>query len=122
MAYEIINTLRSKSVIRVTGNTATTIALSALSANPSTETVVEASLSYASATTDGIWSIYRGDDTNGSLILELVGNVTFPLSHHDMSFANTPTANIHITNSGSGGTLILQVSKYATYDPALIGM
>lgn len=121
MAHEIINTLRSKSVIRVTGNTATTISLQNLSAS-AVETVNEASISYVACSTDGKWSIYRGTDTTGTLILELYGSSQLPFSAYDMSFANTSTAPIHVTNSGTGGTLILQVSKLATYNPALIGM
>lgn len=120
MAYEILNTLRSKSVIKVTGNTATLIPLTSLSVNTSIETVTSASISYVVSSTDGIWTVYRGNDTGGTVILELVGNNRLPLSHDDMSFANTGTANVYVTNSGTGGTLILQMSKTTTYDPPLV--
>ena len=121
MAYEIINSLRSKSVIRVTGNTATTITLSQLSAAPS-ETVTEAAIAQVSATTDGIWRVYRGDNTSGELILELLNTSHFVLYEYDISFANSATSNVHITNTGSGGTLIMQLAKTATYSPSLTGM
>ena len=121
MAYEIINSLRAKSVVRVTGNTATTITLSQLSAAAS-ETVTEAAIAQVSSTTDGVWRVYRGNDTNGELILELLNTTHFVLYEYDISFANTATANVHITNSGTGGTLIMQLAKTATYSPSLTGM
>lgn len=123
MSYELINNKRSKSVIRVVGNTATTIALSSLSAGAD-ETVTGASISHVMSQSDGAWKVYRGDNTSGQLILDLTGggNCDWPLSQYDISFANTATANIHVTNSGTGGTLVLVVSKTATYSPALTGM
>ena len=45
----------------------------------------------------------------------------FPLSQYDITLANTPTANIFVTNTGSDGTLILQVTKTATYSQGLTG-
>jgi hypothetical protein len=121
MAYEILNALRAKSTIRVTGNTATTITLSQLAASPA-ETVTEAAIAQVSATTDGVWRVYRGDNTSGELILELLNTTHFVLYEYDISFANSATSNVHITNSGSGGTLIIQLAKTATYSPSLTGM
>ena len=115
MPYEIVNSKRSKSVITVTGNTATRINLSQLSTNTSTETVTAASLATVITATDGIWDIYRGDDANGTLVLQLVGNNYLPLTQGDISIANTSTANIYVTNSGTAGTLIIQLSKVATF-------
>lgn len=121
MAYEIINTLRSKSTIRVVGNTATTIAISNLSANSSIETVESATITHIVASTDGRWDIYRGDSTSGVLICSLYGTSDLQLNQNDIVLANSSTSNIHVTNSGTGGTLLLQVSKSATYNPALVG-
>ena len=45
-----------------------------------------------------------------------------PLTQYDISLANTPTANLHITNSGTDGTVILLVSKSATYTTPLVGI
>ena len=115
MPYEIVNSKRSKSVITVTGNTATRINLSQLSTNTSTETVTAASIATAISTTDGTWNIYRGNDNTGTLVLQLVGNNHLPLTQGDISIANTPTANIYVTNSGTAGTLIIQLSKVATF-------
>lgn len=115
MAYEIINSKRSKSVITVTGNTATRINLSQLSTNTASETVTAASLATVITATDGIWNIYRGNDATGTLVLQLVGNNYLPLTQGDISIANTSTANIYVTNSGTAGTLIIQLSKVATF-------
>jgi hypothetical protein len=115
MAYEIVNSNRSKSVIRITGNTATLVTLSQLSSNANNETVTSASISQLFSSTDGVWSIYRGDNTSGTLVLELNGENALPLIQSDIAIANNSTANLYITNSGTLGTLILQVSKTATY-------
>lgn len=114
MAHEIVNSLRSKSLIRIVGNTATTIALSDL-AKDNTETVTSAEISQVSSYTDGVWRIYRGDSTSGVLLLELPNNINLVFYEFDISLSNTATANIHITNSGTVGTMILQVAKTASY-------
>jgi hypothetical protein len=115
MAYEILNTLRSRSVIRVTGNTATRINLSALSSNSTLETVNSASLTHVITTTDGKWVIYRGNDATGPVLLSLFGSNDLPLSVYDVSLANGSTSNIYVTNSGTDGTLIMQFTKSTTY-------
>lgn len=115
MAYDIVNSNRSKSVIRVTGNTATLVTLSQLSSNANNETVTSASISQVFSSSDGVWSIYRGNDATGTLVLQLNGENALPLTQSDIAIANNATANLYITNSGTLGTLILQVSKTATY-------
>jgi len=115
MAYEIINTLRSRTVIRVTGNTATRINLTQLSANSSLETVNSASLTHVITTTDGKWVIYRGNDASGPVLLSLFAQNDLQFSVYDVSFANGATSNIYVTNSGTDGSLIMQFSKVATY-------
>jgi len=123
MPYEIVNNKRSKSVVRVVGNTATPINLSTLSA-ASDETVTAASIAHVTAQSDGAWKIYRGDNTSGVLVIDLTGagNTDWPLAQYDITIANNATSNIFVTNSGTGGTLILTVSKTATYNPALTGL
>jgi hypothetical protein len=118
MPYEIVNSLRAKSFVRVIGNTATTITLSNL-ARDSTEIVSSASVAQASGVTDGVWRIYRGDNTSGVLILELPAFSHYQFQEFDCIIANNSTSNVHITNSGTVGTLVLQLSKSATYSPAL---
>ncbi len=123
MSYEIVNNKRSKSVIRVVGNTSTLITLSALSAGVD-ETVTNASISHVMSQSDGAWKVYRGNDATGELVLDLTGggNCDWPLAQYDIAIANTSSANIYVTNSGTGGTLLLVVSKVTTYSPALTGM
>jgi hypothetical protein len=124
MSYEIVNNKRSKSVVRVTGNTATTITLSALSTGAD-ETITAASIAHVMSQSDGAWKVYRADSAvEANLVLDLTGagNVDWPLSQYDITIANNSTSNLYITNSGTGGTLILTLSKLSTYSPALTGM
>jgi hypothetical protein len=119
MPYEILNSKRSKSIIRVTGNTATRINLTSLSTNESTETITGASITHVISASDGFWKVYRGNDNTGTLVLDLPDGSDLPLAQYDITVANTPAANIYVTNSGTGGTLILSLSKTATYNPPL---
>lgn len=119
---EIKNTLRSKSTIRITGNTATTINLTQLSVNTTTEIVSAASIAMAFATGSGYWKVYRGDNATGNVILDLYQNANLPLIDYDIPISTNSTSNVYVTNSGTDGTLILIMSKEATYSPALIGM
>ena len=121
MAYEIINTKRSRSIIRITGNTATNIALSSL-ATDANEVITAASIAHIITSTDGWIRIYRGDSTSGNLIVAMYQSNDLPLTQYDISLANTPTANLHITNSGADGTVILSVTKTATYATPLVGI
>ena len=114
MSYEVINSLRAKSTVRVVGNTAVTITLSSL-AKDERETVSQAAIAQVSGVTDGIWRIYRGDNETGVLLLELPSFSHYAFYEFDSSLANTATANIHVTNSGTAGTLIMQLAKTATY-------
>lgn len=118
MPYEITNSLRAKSFVRIVGNTATTITLSQL-AKDATEVVSAAAVSQASGVTDGIWRIYRGDSASGTLILELPSFSHYQFYEFDCAVANSSTSNVHVTNSGTCGTLILQLAKTATYSTDL---
>jgi hypothetical protein len=123
MPYNIVNSKRSKSIITVTGNTATLINLSSLtkepSASPATETISTASIGAVISSSDGFWRIYRGNDATGTLVLELKDSNYLPLTQSDISLANGANLNIYVTNSGTGGTLIMQVSKEATFSTDL---
>ena len=118
MPYEITNSLRAKSFVRIIGNTATTISLSSL-AKDATENVSAASIAQASGVTDGVWRIYRGDSTSGTLVLELPSFSHYAFYEFDCALANSSTSNVHVTNSGTCGTLILQLSKTGTYSTDL---
>jgi hypothetical protein len=119
MPYEILNSKRSKSTIRVTGNTPTRINLVSLSTDQATETITGAAITHVMSSSDGFWKVYRGNDNTGTLVLDLEGSNDYPLAQYDIAIANTPTANIYVTNSGAGGTLILSLSKTAIYNPPL---
>lgn len=113
MPHEIVNSLRAKALVRIVGNTATTIALADL-AKDATETVSAAAIAQASGVTDGVWRIYRGGPS-GTLMLELPSFSHFQFYEFDCSLANNSTANIYVTNSGTVGTMIMQLAKTATY-------
>lgn len=115
MAKEIINQKRSKSVIRITGNTDTSVTLNELSTNTDIETVVTASITHISTASDGWVRVYRGDSAAGTLVLELYGSNDWPLGMYDIAISNTSSSNIFVTNSGAGGTVLMTLSKYATY-------
>lgn len=119
MALDIANTIRSRSTITLTGNTATRINLSQLSSNTSLETVTAASISSAFSSSDGTWNVYRGNDATGTLTLQLTGQNYLPLVQSDISLANNSSSNVYITNTGTVGTLILQLSKTASYSSNL---
>ena len=122
MPFEIINAVRAKSTIRVVGGAANThINLSALSAQTE-ETVTSAAIAQVSCSTNGIYRIYRGNSSAGTLILELCTPANLVLYEYDITFANTATANVFIEHTGTAGTLVMQLAKTATYTPALEGM
>ena len=122
MPFEIINAVRAKSTIRVVGGAANThINLSALSAQTE-ETVTSAAIAQVSCSTNGIYRIYRGNSSAGTLILELCTPANLVLYEYDITFANTATANVFIEHTGTAGTLVMQLAKAATYSPALTGM
>jgi hypothetical protein len=122
---DITNSLRSRSIIRVVNTAAndnTVITLASLSANSALEIVSQAAITQVISTSNnGRWKIYRGNDASGVLIMTVGDGADFPLSQYDIAIANTPTANIFVTNTGADGTLILQVTKTATYTTGLTG-
>jgi hypothetical protein len=116
MPQEINNTLRSKSTIRITGNTNTLVTLAQLSSNTQLETVSAAAIAHVSSSSDGTWRVYRGNDATGTLVLELNKNHTINLEDMGIgAIANAATSNVFATNDGTGGTLIMVMSKTATY-------
>jgi hypothetical protein len=122
MPYEIINSLRSRSVVRVVGNTDVTIKLTDLSVNTTVEDVTSASINHIISTSDGLVKIYRGDNATGTLVFESYGSCDLPLGQYDITIANSSTSNIFVTNAGSNGTVILSVTKQAVYPTPLTGM
>ena len=116
MPTTITNSKRSKSVIRITGNTSTRINLSELSTNTTTELVANAEITHVTSSTDGKWIVYRGNDATGEKVLSLFGENDVPFAQYDVSVAGANTgANLFFTNSGTDGTILVILSKYATY-------
>jgi len=112
----ITNSKRSKSVIRITGNTATRINLNQLSTNTTTELVANAEITHVTSSTDGKWIVYRGNDATGEPVLSLFGENDVPFAQYDVSIAGANTgANLYFTNSGTDGTILIILSKTATY-------
>lgn len=116
MSYEITNSVRSASIIRVTGTTPANIALSAL-ATSNNETVTSASIKRILFSTGGTITIRRDVET----VLTLYGNGDWRPSESGHVIANNSTSNIEVTIT-TGGTVLLEVTKQATYAEPLIGM
>ena len=116
MPLTINNSKRSKSVIKITGNTAARINLNQLSTNTVTELVSAAEITHITSSTDGKWIVYRGNDATGESVIVLFGENDIPLSQFDVSIGGAnSSANLYITNSGTDGTLIVTLSKTARY-------
>lgn len=127
MSHEIINASRGRVTIRVVGAGVHTINLSDLSANTvtaanasivSVETVRATTISQAhwAANTGSYWSVKRGANE----VLQLPGTGAIPFNHFGMSVANNSTSNvvIELVNGGSG-TLMLELTKDASYSPSI---
>jgi hypothetical protein len=116
MAYEITNTTRGPSIIRVVdpGTVTVNIANLAVDAN---ETVSAASIKRVMWSTNGAITITR----NAVPVLQLhgQGDMVFPEIGH--SLANTNTGTVVITIA-TGGTAIIEMSKTANYTTALTGI
>ena len=116
MPFEIINSLRSASIIRIEGTGTTTVSLANLSSDVN-ETVTSASIRRLYWSTNGNIQIVR----NSVPILSLHNTGEMRLDDFGYTLANNNTQSISITVN-TGGSLILEVSKQATYQNALTGM
>jgi hypothetical protein len=115
MAYEITNALRSASIIRVVDGSATIpVANLAVNAN---EVVAAASIKRVLWSTNGAITIVR----NSQPILTLHGSGDMRLSDSGHSIANNATSDIAITVTSSG-SVVLEVTKQATYTTPIEGM
>lgn len=114
MAYEIVNTRRGSSIIRVVGADAVTATLDNLSTNTALEIVDSASIKRVawSVPPTGNVTIARGATPN--TVFELYGSGEIRLDEWGASAANGATGNIVITVA-VGGTCVLDVSKTTTY-------
>lgn len=116
MAYEIINARRGTSIIRADAPGTYTIELSALSTNTSIETVTDASIKRLNWSSNGYITIGRGATPNNMLSLYNSGEMRF--DDFGYSMANGSTGNIVVTIA-TGGSVVMEVSKVATYSTDL---
>jgi hypothetical protein len=115
MPFELINSIRSPSIIRIEGTGTTTVALANLSVNAN-ETVTAANIKRINWSTNGNIQIVR----NSVPIASLHGTGEMRLDEYGYSIANNSTSSIVITVN-TGGTVVLEVSKETTYANSLIG-
>lgn len=116
MAYEITNARRGTSIIRAEAPGTYTITLNALSTNTSIETVTDASIKRVNWSSNGHIHISRGATPN--LMLSLYNSGEMRFDDYGYSMANGSTGNIVITIA-TGGSVVLEVSKAATYSTDL---
>ena len=115
MAYEVINTKRSSSIVRFVDAGATiSLANLAFDAN---ETVSAASIRKVAWSTNGSIQIAR----NGVNLLTLHNAGQLSLDEFNYAMANNSTSSIVVTIN-TGGSLVLEVTKEATYATPLTGM
>jgi hypothetical protein len=117
MSYELKNTLKGPSTIRITGvDTTGALALTAFSANQALENVnslVITSMKYSLLQTTGTLTITRGS----VVVATLYG--TGEWKHDEHAIANTANGTITVALAG-GGTGMLTIRKDATYNvPAM---
>lgn len=115
MAFELINTQRGSSIIRVEGTAGANVAVANLAYNAN-EVVSAANIKRLNWSTNGNIQITR----NSVLLLSLHGTGELRCDDLGYSIANNNSSNIIVTIN-TGGTLIMEVSKDATYTTALVG-
>lgn len=130
MAYEIENTTKSKCIVRVVGSTTgLTLNLADFAANTVTEqnpisavteTVSAITISRAFWSSNSVTSFWRVSRGGSNTILELAGTGSWNLIENGIAVANSATQNVNIDLIGTtNGTLILEVSKRASYSPSI---
>jgi hypothetical protein len=116
MPFEITNTQRSASIIRVVDVGTTTVALANLAINAN-ETVTSANIRRLTWSTNGNIQIIR----NSVPVLMLHNSGTMMLDELNHTVANNNTSPIVITIN-TGGSVVMEVTKAATYATELTGM
>ena len=112
MAFEITNTLRSSSIIRVVDASTTTVSLANLSTGAN-ETITAANIRKLAWSTNGSISIVR--NSVPILALHNTGVIQFYDLNHSVANNNTQPIVITVT---TGGSLVMEVTKEATYTTA----
>ena len=110
MAYEIINTTRGSSIVRVVDVSTANLALTQFRGNPTTETIGSINIRKLNWSTNGSIEITR----DGAQLFKLSGSGEM---RHDYggAVANTATGNLSI-QIFTGGCIVMEVSKNATYN------
>ena len=116
MPIEITNSLRSSSLIRVEGIGTYYANLSSLAVD-SNEVISSANIRRINWSTNGSIQVVR----NGNNIVTLHNAGEIKLDEWGHTLANNNTSNVVITVV-TGGTLLLEVTKSATYTTPLTGM
>ena len=113
MAYEIINSMRGGSIIRVVDPGTATVTLNDLRANAYTETVTAANIRRVAWSTNGHISIVR--NSVPILMLHNAGEMRFDELGYSVANNNNQSIVVTIT---TGGTVVMDISKTATYNVA----
>lgn len=116
MPYEVVNNLRGASIIRAVDPGTYTITLNNLSSNTQLETVSAASIKRVLWSSNGSITIGRGATPTPMLSLSTSGQMR--LDELGYSIANTNTGNVVITIV-TGGSVVIEMSKTATYSTVL---
>lgn len=116
MPIEITNSLRSSSLIRVEGIGTYYANLTSLAVD-SNEIISSANIRRINWSTNGNIQIVR----NGNNVTTLHNTGEVKLDEWGHTLANNNTSNVVITVV-SGGTVLLEVTKSATYTTPLTGM
>jgi len=116
MPIEITNSLRSSSLIRVEGVGTYYANISSLAVD-SNEVISSANIRRINWSTNGNIQIVR----NGNNIATLHNTGEVKLDEWGHTIANNNTSNVVITVV-TGGTVLLEVTKSATYTTPLTGM
>ena len=116
MPFEITNTQRSASIIRVADAGTTTVSLENL-AFDANESVSSANIRRLTWSTNGNIQIIR----NSIPVLMLHNSGTMMLDELNHSVANNNGSSIVITIN-TGGSMVMEVTKSATYANTLVGM
>jgi len=111
MAYEIINTTRGSSIIRVVDVSSANLALTQFRGSPNTETIGTLTIRKLNWSTNGSIEITR----DGAQLFKLSGSGEMRLDDYGHSVANTASGNLAVQII-TGGCIVMEVSKTATYN------
>ena len=111
MAYEIINTTRGSSIVRVVDVSTANLTLNQFRGSPNTETIGTLTIRKLNWSTNGSIEITR----DGAQLFKLSGSGEMRLDDYGHSVANTASGNLAV-QIFTGGCIVMEVSKTATYN------